>query len=190
MTDAALKEGETLRNRVKVPAQVVRDVLTEAGYRCGVPTCRSILAIDLHHIELVAERGSNELSNLLALCPTCHALYHRGTISRESIYAWKAMLVALNGAFDIDAIDKLLFLRKLPARQLAVSGDGVLQFARLIAADLATFRILMQNGPIITYELMITEKGKLLVDAWCKGERAVLEKVLAMGGRSQVEVAA
>ena len=30
-------------------------VLTEAGYRCAVPTCRGILALDLHHIwEVVA----------------------------------------------------------------------------------------------------------------------------------------
>src|SRR5262249_19757962 len=82
----------------------------EAGYRCAVPTCRNILAIDLHHIVLVSDSGSNDLANLLALCPTCHALYHRGVITQDAIYSWKGMLVALSHAFDQATIDGLLFL--------------------------------------------------------------------------------
>jgi|ERR1019366_1950426 hypothetical protein len=97
--------------RTKIPSNTIRDVLTEAGYRCAVPTCRNILAIDLHHIVEVKDEGKNELSNLLALCPTCHALYTRGTISKESINAWKTMLVALSHAFDQESISNLLFLK-------------------------------------------------------------------------------
>ena len=75
-----------------------------------MPTCRNILAIDMHHIVEVKDGGPNEQSNLLALCPTCHALYTRGTISREAIYAWKTMLITLNQAFDRETISNLLFL--------------------------------------------------------------------------------
>ncbi|MFH1984746.1 MAG: HNH endonuclease [Pseudomonadota bacterium] len=71
-------------------------VLTEAGYRCAVPTCRSILAIDLHHIVEVSQDGSDTPENLLALCPTCHALYHRGTITRGSIQKWKQDLLSVS----------------------------------------------------------------------------------------------
>ncbi len=67
-------------------------VLTEAGYRCAAPTCRTILAIDLHHLVWVAEGGPDDASNLLALCPTCHALYHRGEIPREALLIWKRTL--------------------------------------------------------------------------------------------------
>jgi hypothetical protein len=74
-----------MNERKKVPHNVAVAVLTEAGYRCAVPTCRTILAIDLHRMVEVAEGGGNEPGNLLALCPTCHALYHRGEIHRESI---------------------------------------------------------------------------------------------------------
>jgi hypothetical protein len=56
--------------RAPIPAALARDVLTEAGYRCALPTCRQILAIDLHHILEVREGGGNELHNLIALCPT------------------------------------------------------------------------------------------------------------------------
>ena len=71
--------------RTKVPSSVIREVLIEAGYRCAVPTCRNILALDLHHIIEVQEGGINEQANLLALCPTCHALYTRGNIPKEAI---------------------------------------------------------------------------------------------------------
>ena len=100
-------------SRTKIPRNVITEILTEAGYRCAVPTCRNILAIDMHHIVEVKDGGPNDQSNLLALCPTCHALYTRGTISRESINVWKTMLVALNHAFDQESISNLLFLKRV-----------------------------------------------------------------------------
>jgi hypothetical protein len=142
-----------MQRRKKIPIDITTAVLTEAGYRCAVPTCRAILAIDLHHMVEVSEGGGNEVANLIALCPTCHALFHRGIISRESIYSWKSILVSLSQAFDLEAIDNLLFLSKLRPRELAISGDGVLKFARLIAANLVTFRLIMQNGPIFYMKL-------------------------------------
>lgn len=81
------------KTRRHIPDSVRRAVLTEAGFRCAVPTCRAILAIDLHHIVPVSDNGTDTLSNLLALCPTCHALHHRGTIPSESISTWKEALV-------------------------------------------------------------------------------------------------
>ena len=43
------------------------------------------------------------MENLLALCPTCHALYHRGTITADSIRHWKERLVMLNKVVDVQA---------------------------------------------------------------------------------------
>ena len=103
-------------SRKAIPKPITVQVLTEAGYRCAVPTCRGILAIDMHHIIEVSVGGDNGPENLLALCPTCHALFHRGIISRDSIFAWKAMLVSLSHAFDTNTIDDLLFLAQ-PAVQ-------------------------------------------------------------------------
>lgn len=167
-----------MTKRTSVPRADALAVLTEAGYRCAVPTCRTILAIDLHHIIEVSQNGTNDPSNLIALCPTCHALYHRGTIQKESISLWKAMLVALNEAFDRHAIDDLLFLYKLPSDKLMVSGDGVLKFSQLIAADLATFKLEVQNGPFFTYQVRVTERGAALIEAWQKGDRLALQHAL------------
>jgi hypothetical protein len=126
----------------------------------------------------VSEGGGNVAENLLPLCPTCHALYHRGTIKRESIYAWKTLLVSLTRAFDVFALDQLQFLNKSAAKRLMVSGDGVLPFARLIAAGLATFQLEVQNGPLLLYSVRLTTSGNQLVSAWSSGDRAALGKVL------------
>ncbi|RZL99532.1 MAG: HNH endonuclease, partial [Pedobacter sp.] len=128
-----------MRSRKSLSTSIKMEVLIESGYRCAVPTCRNILALDIHHIVEVAEGGGDVTTNLIALCPTCHALYHRGTISKEAIYSWKSMLVALSQAFDVQSIDDLLFLNKLDQQELVIGGSGVLKFSRLIAADLAEF---------------------------------------------------
>src|SRR6266851_1147947 len=145
--------------RTAIPLDVKVQVLTEAGYRCAVPTCRNILALDLHHIVEVKGGGPNEASNLLALCPTCHALYTRGTISRESINVWKTILVALNHAFDKETISNLLYLKQTANNMIPISGDGVLKFSHLIASGLAGYRLFMQNGPMLLFLVYLTPKG-------------------------------
>jgi HNH endonuclease len=98
-------------------------ILRESGYRCAAPGCNTILAIDIHHIVEVFKGGGNDFSNLLALCPTCHALYHRGEITQESIKHWKGRLVALNQVVDVQAeIDKRI--QEALTRQGAVRSKG------------------------------------------------------------------
>ena len=173
-------QGKQPHERKRLPLRTITAVLTEAGYRCAVPTCRSILALDMHHIWEVAAGGGNEPSNLVALCPTCHALYHRGTISSDSIYAYKAMLVAIGRAFDLEAIDRLLFLAMCPKDFLVMSGDGVLHFARLISAHLASVEMKANNNwNIVTYAVNITEKRRQLVQAWRDGDRTRLSQVIS-----------
>ena len=75
-----------------ISRKVRESVLIEAGYRCAVPTCRTILAIDIHHIVHVKAGGQDSIENLVALCPNCHALHHRGVIPSEAINQWKLNL--------------------------------------------------------------------------------------------------
>jgi HNH endonuclease len=173
------KSKEKPRERKNLPLKTKVIVLTECGYRCAVPTCREVLALDMHHIEEVSAGGSDDPSNLIALCPTHHALYHRGTIKQESIYVWKSMLVAITRAFDLEAIDRLLFLEPLTTDFLVVSGDGLLHFGRLIAAGLATMTAKANNNwQIVTYAVNISPKGKMLVEAWKAGDRTRLKEVI------------
>lgn len=173
------------------PSDVRRQVLMEAGYRCGVPTCRNILALEAHHIVHVSEDGGDTPDNLIALCGFCHDLYHKGEITREAIRYWKGILAALNHAFDRESIDLLLFLRQ-PHPRLVISGDGVLKFSRLIAAGLASYRIFVfgSTGGLAgsftaMYEVRLTPKGEMLVDAWLAGDRTAVENTLAQSHNSQ-----
>lgn len=173
------RKNDSPRERRGLPLKTTTIVLTEAGYRCAVPTCRSILALDMHHLWELAAGGGDEPFNLIALCPTCHALYHRGKISSDAIYAYKAMLVAISRAFDLEAVDKLLFLNMCPKDYLVVSGDGLLHFARLVAAGLVSVEQKANNAwQIVTYAVNISEKGKFIIDAWQQGDRTRLSQLL------------
>lgn len=128
----------------------------------------------------VSEGGGNVPENLLALCLNCHGLYHRGTIEKESIYVWKSILVSLTRAFDVGALDQLMFLNKPEIDKLRVTGDGVLGFMRLISAGLASFELKLQNGPLFIYSVNLTFAGKQLVSAWSSGNRAAVDAVLGV----------
>lgn len=172
-----------MAKRKSIPLSTREQVLIECGYRCAVPTCRGILALDLHHICEVEVGGSNDPSNLIALCPTDHALYHRGTISADAIYAYKSMIVAISRAFDVDSVDRLLFLESCERDFLIVSGDGLLHFSRLLAAGLAVAEQKSNNNwQIVTYAVNISERGRHITKAWKAGDRTKLQQLV--GGPS------
>ena len=176
----------------RIPQDVRRQVLTEAGYRCAVPTCRTILALDLHHILKVSEGGPNTADNLIALCPTCHALHHRKEIPQEAIRVWKGMLVTLNRAFDKDAMDMLLFLtlKEQEERPYGYTSECVMSCAGLINAGLVyteTFGDQEAPGGYLRsnsgadHLLRLTERGRMVVEAWRAGNVDALARALEQG---------
>jgi 5-methylcytosine-specific restriction endonuclease McrA len=70
-----------MSERKAIPAKLRDKVLREAGYRCANPPCRTTLAIHLHHVIEVKAGGGDEFEKLMALCPTCHSLFHAYIIS-------------------------------------------------------------------------------------------------------------
>jgi hypothetical protein len=187
------------RSKRKDPTAVQRqETLQEAGYKCGNPACRNILALDLHHILWVKDDGPTDVANLIALCAYCHALHTRGEIPTKTIKHWKGLLVALNGAFNKEAMDLLLFLATDDSTKLWYSGDGVLRFAGLIASGLVELKKVAHGGnagratfvragdspppttpPGSGVRLGLTDKGKLLVDSWIRGDEGTYVKALA-----------
>jgi hypothetical protein len=142
-------------------------VLTETGFRCGVPTCRAILAVDLHPLTQIDEDGAQDASNFLALCPTCHEAYRLGTITAETLHTHKSLLKSLTSAFDSRTVDLLLLLVGLPRDSLIVSGDGVLAFAGLVAASYAEVRRTANDGELrANYAVNATPKGRLVIETW------------------------
>lgn len=154
-----------MATRKSPPIDARSIVLHECGYKCANPACRMVLTLEIHHLEQVSEGGSNEPSNLLALCPNCHALHHSGRIPQASIRAWKHLILALNHAFDAHLVDLLLALRKLGA--VIVSGDGVLQCTQGVSSGLieVIFRVQPEN-----YVVRLTPKGRDFVMNWEAGD--------------------
>src|SRR2546423_15056276 len=102
-----------------------------------------------------------------------------GAISKPTIYVYKAMLVAITRAFDVEAIDRLLFLESCKKDFLVVSGDGLLHFGRLIAAGLASVvQKSNNNWQLVTYAVNTTDKGRQLIEAWKQWDRTRLRKVM------------
>ena len=171
------------RSAVQLSTRVL--ILHECGYKCSNPACRMVLTLDVHHIEYVSEGGSNTQENLLALCPNCHALHHKGHIPLESLRAWKLLLLALNEAFDRKAVDTLLALDIL--KGLMVSGDGLLSCAPLLASkllDIEEKTAMVETsgsvfGPAVEIEDRVTHywitlspKGREFVEAWKRGDQS------------------
>ena len=192
-----------MAKRKPIAAQVRQQVLMEAGYKCGNPACRNILTLQLHHIEWVKDHGGNEPSNLLPLCGFCHDQHTNGYIPTEAIRYWKGMLVALNDGFDRGSMDLLLYLAKVGEPEaLWYSCDSLLRFAGLITSGLVQFEKKVLHGqssggagnwgpiPVLVHQssypigmvvqLSLTEKGKLLVEAWRKGDERAYRRLIGL----------
>lgn len=171
--------------RPNIPLAVRLEVLVEAGYRCAVPACRTILAIDLHHLEQVAAGGKDTADNLLALCPTCHGLHHRGTIPVEALVVWKGLLVSLNEGVGKEARELLLFL-DLKIESIYFKSDAILKMAGLIVSGLVSVSPVGGTGPgnsfvYENYQIVLTTKGRSLVTAWKAGDRHALAVAQNLG---------
>jgi hypothetical protein len=185
-----MSEDAKSHKRKPISATIRREVLIEAGYRCANPTCRQILALELHHMVEVAKGGENTVNNLIALCPTDHALYTTRKISADAIYAWKTVLVSLNASFDTEGINNLLFLSiTSPRKDLVISGDGVMKFSALVASGYADYRLLVNNAnQLVTYAAFLTQRGEMLVNAWKSGDRTQVDRLLGVEINDKITV--
>jgi hypothetical protein len=119
----------------------------------------------------------------------------------EAIQLWKGLLLALNQAFDRHTRELLLFLRHTKGQEICYSGDGLLQFAGLIAAGLVRFDVHKEyaytqaasakwggmdvyhhpilHSPTIVVQVELTERGSLLVEAWVRGDEARFRELVS-----------
>jgi len=96
------------------------------------------------------------------------------------------MLHALNHAFSREAMDLLLFLHVRGSHPHLYTADGVLRFAGLFAAGLVEFGDQICEETFAQFvetrhEVRLSEKGRLLVDAWLKGDDKVYSAILTTG---------
>jgi hypothetical protein len=77
------------QERPYIPAEVSRQVMTEAGHCCIVQQCNEHI-VEIHHID--ENRENNDPSNLAVLCDKHHKLAHNKTISRMDLRKYKELL--------------------------------------------------------------------------------------------------
>jgi HNH endonuclease len=99
--------------RPKIPAELHRKVLVEAGHRCAIPTCRYI-QVDIHHIIPWEKCQAHEYDNLIALCSNCHKRADNAEIDRKALKIYKANLRFAHDKFSQLEIDVLFELHPLP----------------------------------------------------------------------------
>jgi len=78
------------QDRPHIPAEVRRQVMTEAGHCCIVQHCPEHI-VEIHHID--ENRENNDPSNLAVLCDKHHKLAHNKTISRLELRKYKELLL-------------------------------------------------------------------------------------------------
>jgi len=84
-THANAHVGRAVSTRAgqSIPPALRRAVLLRDQHRCRVPGCRHASYLDLHHIELRSEGGSNSVENILSVCSSHHRALHRGELVVE-----------------------------------------------------------------------------------------------------------
>lgn len=168
-----------MARRIQIPLAVKREVLIEACYRCAVPLCRESITIDVHHID--GDASNNDTANLVVLCPTCHAAFHRKKYSVEAIKFWKLLLRQLNASYDRNTINLLLMLGELSESKwdkYEVTGDGLLAFAPLLAGgliDVSIFHRAAYDRAMPYYEVRLSERGRATMKAWKEGDPSALQ---------------
>ncbi len=152
--------------REHIPNDVKRRVLIEAGHRCAIPTCRSAVSVDIHHIKPVHEGGDNSPDNLIPLCPNCHRMVHDGKIDRKSVAIYKRNLRFTYDRFTQVEADLLFEMHKAPdGYEFAWNETMLLLLKRLFDAGFIIARRAGANmildgismGPVL---LQMTEKGR------------------------------
>jgi hypothetical protein len=93
------------------------------------------------------------------------------------------MLLSLNEAFDRRSIDILLMLSNPAHHRVLVSGDALLDCAALLASGLVSAPMLMDSRRTTRYpeyySLKLTDKGRLLVEAWKEGDQSRFKDFVA-----------
>jgi len=156
-----------MSDRPSVPAEIKRRILIESGYRCAVPTCRFPITENAHIVSW-AKTQDHSYENLVALCPNCHTMYDSGKIERAAIIAYKKKLIFLN-----DVLDYL----KTHKRALI---PGELLVKRLLEEDIVTHekKIMIQGfgdgeNILIIFTVVLTDKGKRMLDDWAKVDQTL-----------------
>jgi hypothetical protein len=146
--------------RPKVPARILRKLLADAGGKCANPGCSATI-VDLHHIKEWHTYRTHHPIDMIAVCPSCHAEVHRGTLSvdDETIRYWKSIRrPSIPRAQDHLYIERggscTVMLGSLYATNGPENPDGIIVF-ELSQSNRMSFRVV--EGDIFFLNLTVAD---------------------------------
>lgn len=88
--------------REHMPAELVRSLMLEAGYRCSIPTCRAVQPLEIDQLDDYADVRAHDFANLVALCRNCHGMKGSGprNLDRKALRQVKANLGLMNQRYN------------------------------------------------------------------------------------------
>lgn len=161
-------------NRKAIPLALKRDVLIEAGHRCGIPTCKQT-PVELAHIIPWSECKEHTSGNLIALCPTCHTRFDKGEISRKEMQIYKNNLSILNSRYgELEQRVLKVFSENKSANQIWLPGGLDIMLMYLLKdemiVDTGKNSGIIMSGMPSQKLYQLTEKGKSFIDKWLSAE--------------------
>jgi hypothetical protein len=102
---------------------VVRKVVLRSGARCSNPCCRRELGLQAHHIVWRSQGGLPSLANETAVCATCHACLHLGTLEVEGDPATGLTWRRAAERIQLDLSGERQALARVPAVMVTASPD-------------------------------------------------------------------
>ena len=73
-------------DRTPIPTKIRDFILIASKHQCSI--CQAH-AIDVHHITAVSDGGTNDLENLMVICPNHHREYHQGRFSISQMRTYR-----------------------------------------------------------------------------------------------------
>ena len=125
------------QNRPRIPADVERQVLIEAGHRCAV--CGAELPLERAHIIAWSRSKDHSAANLLCLCANCHGRADTENWGEETLRQYKQRPWVIRAR--IEAAQNVAFspLHQLPPPPADFTGRE---------ADLAELRAAVETGGV------------------------------------------
>lgn len=76
--------------RKTVPKKIKDFLLIASKHQCSICQANTI---DVHHIVQVANGGTNDLDNLMVVCPNHHREYHQGKFSKDQMRTYRTQWI-------------------------------------------------------------------------------------------------
>lgn len=157
-----------MATRRNLAASTKRQIITEAGDRCAIPTCRQF-PVEVAHIIPYRETADDRPENLIALCPTCHARFDSKQIPIDRIRVYKQNtlrnLSRFNG-FENAVLDSFVIDSN---RQISIGMNMMFLFERLVRDGILQghetgVRMVVSGFDMSQVVFSLTENGQRYVD--------------------------